>query len=343
MNQRFQWHLTPRRYRTLLNGLHFAWRGHDNAWPPIASAVHDGTSYKTLGPAGWDVGYIMSDATPARLYFPYHELNRPSTAITVATVMTPINSTDVQAMVVCLANDNYRLSWGMQDAGEFYSGRDIRFWVCASVASQIATAIDGGQSLTIGTPYLLVGFWGPQTGNYVGLSIWNLNTGVLVGAGISSSTQAGPISTDATGDPLKLQIGGDRWNEVLVSGDNWIGMGAVWNRVLAEEELAVLAEDPYSWLESTRRVPIMSPLITEEEVAAIYEQYGYRWRLDDGDETGATWYDEENLHTFAPNSSTERRRLRVGIGTSGATGLQTVRLQLRKKGEASWQDVKVSK
>lgn len=71
--------------------------------------------------------------------------------------------------------------------------------------------------------------------------------------------------------------------------------------------------------------------------AVTLEQYGYRWRNDDGSESAATWLAAQNTDiSRAKNSPT---RLRVGVDATGDPPSQAVKLQYRKVGDTTWEDV----
>jgi len=70
-------------------------------------------------------------------------------------------------------------------------------------------------------------------------------------------------------------------------------------------------------------------------------QYGFRWRDDDGNETGASWLAGQNVQVS--RAKLANTRLRVGINTTGNLASKQATLKYRKKGSGDpWEIVRVS-
>lgn len=69
------------------------------------------------------------------------------------------------------------------------------------------------------------------------------------------------------------------------------------------------------------------------------EQEGYRWRNDDGSESGATWMAAQDTTTNVPVSQT--KRLRTIVNADGNPTSQAVKLQYRKQGDptSEWETI----
>lgn len=76
---------------------------------------------------------------------------------------------------------------------------------------------------------------------------------------------------------------------------------------------------------------------TDGVAAATLDQTHYRFRNDDGSETGATWAASEDTPiTLAKNTP---KRLRVQIQSTGDKASASYKLQYRKVGDTTWKDV----
>ena len=64
------------------------------------------------------------------------------------------------------------------------------------------------------------------------------------------------------------------------------------------------------------------------------DQAGYRWRLDDGDEDGATWMEDQNTNIQRWRNSNVR--LRMLVDATGNPDAAQFRLEYRKKGTTQW-------
>jgi hypothetical protein len=70
------------------------------------------------------------------------------------------------------------------------------------------------------------------------------------------------------------------------------------------------------------------------------EQEGYRWRNDDGNETGATWL--ENQDTPATFALDTGKRLRILVNATGDPANAKYRLEYKKSTDSQWQGVPVA-
>jgi hypothetical protein len=64
---------------------------------------------------------------------------------------------------------------------------------------------------------------------------------------------------------------------------------------------------------------------------SVLNQFGFQWRLDDGDEDEATDVKPENESIVTEQGLTSKRRLRVGMQNQGSTFSGQVRLQIQRK------------
>jgi hypothetical protein len=69
----------------------------------------------------------------------------------------------------------------------------------------------------------------------------------------------------------------------------------------------------------------------------LYEQEGYRWREDDGSESGASWIDTQDTPITRP--ITTGTRLRVLTDAYGDAPSQGATLQYRKAGTIGWRKI----
>lgn len=120
-----------------------------------------------------------------------------------------------------------------------------------------------------------------------------------------------------------------------------IGLVAYHTRVLTANEISALHRDPFAIFRDPRHVSVLVPAAAAE--AEVFTQYGYRWRLDDGDETGATWISPLDAHTHSAVGTATKRRLRIGVSGTGLTQAKTFKLQVRQKDVGTWEDVTVKK
>lgn len=70
-----------------------------------------------------------------------------------------------------------------------------------------------------------------------------------------------------------------------------------------------------------------------------YYQEGFRWRNDDGDETGASWKETQDINTTIATGT--NLRLRVLVDLTGDPGSEGMTLQYRKSGDSDllWEDL----
>jgi len=66
----------------------------------------------------------------------------------------------------------------------------------------------------------------------------------------------------------------------------------------------------------------------------VYEQEGYRFRADDGSESGASWLADQDTDTSRPIETTTRLRTIVDTTGGGGTNAEGLQLEYRKVGDA---------
>lgn len=109
----------------------------------------------------------------------------------------------------------------------------------------------------------------------------------------------------------------------------------LYNRVLNDQEIKQLYAEPFGMF-----VP---PVFRRHFTPGFptYDQYGYRWRDDDGDEDGASWLASQD--TPISRSADVTTRLRIGTDSDVADPpSQALKLQWRKAGDTDWHDVGVN-
>lgn len=78
-------------------------------------------------------------------------------------------------------------------------------------------------------------------------------------------------------------------------------------------------------------------LLVETDTSVELEQFGFRWREDDGSETGATWAAAEDTNITAPAG---KKRARIGVATTGDLDASKLKAEVRLDGGA-WFDAPV--
>lgn len=105
-----------------------------------------------------------------------------------------------------------------------------------------------------------------------------------------------------------------------------------WPRHLGFSEQQSFARNPWQLF-----APPARRLYFDVGAALSLAQTRYRWRNDDGSETGATWAAAENTAiTLAQNTP---RRLRVQVQSTNDKPSASYKLQYRKVGDPGWDDV----
>jgi hypothetical protein len=117
-----------------------------------------------------------------------------------------------------------------------------------------------------------------------------------------------------------------------------IAHACVWSRVLSEAEIWSLYDPATRWdlyYPLGRRV--WSFATAAGPATTVYAQEGYRWRDDDGGEVAATWLDAQD--TAISREAQIPTRLRILTDTSAADSNAALKLQWRKAGDPTWNDV----
>jgi hypothetical protein len=82
-------------------------------------------------------------------------------------------------------------------------------------------------------------------------------------------------------------------------------------------------------------------VLIEEPSTAAYDQEGYRWRDDDGSESGASWLIGQDLNITRAKNTNTRLRVIVDI-TTGDPGSEQYQLEFREKGSGDpWKKIDV--
>ena len=69
----------------------------------------------------------------------------------------------------------------------------------------------------------------------------------------------------------------------------------------------------------------------------VYEQEGFRWRNDDGDEDAATWAASQDTDITA--AAGQVRRLRILTNVTNNPPAKALKLQYRRVGDTTWTDL----
>lgn len=88
-------------------------------------------------------------------------------------------------------------------------------------------------------------------------------------------------------------------------------------------------------LESSSRQWTAGGLYLNEASGLTYDQSAYRWRNDDGSESGATWQAAENTGVSVNTLTNIRLRVQTNTG-GGDPASEAVRLEYRKVGDPTW-------
>lgn len=138
--------------------------------------------------------------------------------------------------------------------------------------------------------------------------------------GIAAATEIG-LGTD------------DAYVPGFIDGALWL----IWNRGLERHELREIVKFPWQLFRPLRRRLYFAPAAVPP--AATFEQEGFRWRYDDGDEDGATFSAAQDEHSAA--SIGIRKRLRTIVNVTGTPSTEEFELQYRRVGSPSedWRKV----
>lgn len=138
------------------------------------------------------------------------------------------------------------------------------------------------------------------------------------------STGTGTTSGPGTGIMFG---GGSDFNNSLPGK---ILFGAIYNRAFSQADVTRRNADWFGpFRPAVRRV-------AKAPSALTLTQSRYRWRLDDGDEDGATWAEAENGQEAIAVG--EVRRLRAQVAATGDPASGAYKLQVREQG-GTWSDV----
>jgi len=223
-------------------------------------------------------------------------------------------------------NGNGRVIWGegaTQNSLSIYvyddSGTD-RLYFC--VAEDSGSAIDYVSTpISVGTLY------------HVGATL-DCNTGemhlYLNGSLVGSKTGGLSIGSDFAAHSGGNGFGGADYSSGLINhnGDNNTGYfdGRIADIAYWGEQ-SVLGESDFD-------------SIYQAGVAAVeFEQEGFRWRSDDGDEDAATWLQAQDVNLA--RGKNQNTRLRVLVDATGNPPSRTATLQFRKVGDpdSEWETV----
>lgn len=296
----------------------------------IGGDLHDGvdgrlyTKVGTLNPylTPWGVGWrATANGATGRL-------ERPS----------PLLNGEYFTVVMCLVR--------IADMGES-SGNENHIWGCGPDASMWvenffptssyrhrvrsyggSTEAQSVTALTLNTPEIVAARFG---GSGRGHDIWIKSVLEDTEAAVTATTHG------VTMRWMDYATGGNGCYEVvplygvLVSG--WLGDGT----------LAAWGRDPFwPWRAHRRLFYVRRPSV---EVAAAappaltLTQSRFRWRNDDGSESGATWDAAEDTNlTVTPGST---RRIRIQVAATSDPASKTYKVQIRKTGTTPWKDATI--
>lgn len=123
----------------------------------------------------------------------------------------------------------------------------------------------------------------------------------------------------------------------------------LWSTVLANSAATMIADRALTttgavaatWTASNNSLHFSQMgIFLEQSSSATINQEGFRFGNDDGSETSHTWLAAQD--TNAARALDERFLLGVLVDTTGTVGSRTYRLQYRRVGEVTWQDVPVN-
>jgi hypothetical protein len=173
--------------------------------------------------------------------------------------------------------------------------------------------------------------------------------------GVDQTTPCGtPVTTTATATSITVDAAAAT-DDIVVShlavmsniGNNWspasgttrATSGSVGSAQSISATYAGASTVTTTWNSDfgANRVALGSVAFKAIATAPILTQSRYRWRNDDGSETGATWAAAENTAiTLAQNTP---RRLRVQVQSTNDKPSASYKLQYRKVGDPGWDDV----
>jgi hypothetical protein len=137
--------------------------------------------------------------------------------------------------------------------------------------------------------------------------------------------------THANGDVLSLEVEGTSSPVTLRIYVNGVLEGSV------SDSSSPITSAGQCGIASWTNTGIFDDFQVEDLAAALsLEQEGYRWRADDGSESGATW--EAAQDTTATFNTP--KRLRVLINGVGDNGAETFQLEWKKSTDSTWRKVR---
>jgi hypothetical protein len=149
----------------------------------------------------------------------------------------------------------------------------------------------------------------------------------------ASLTQLGAAGSGwRASDVRLLQASGNTITPKL-SGSIDYSFGAVTDNSIADGYVGVAGWTYEFGLRNTTRIDNWEG---GNLLAAALEQYGYRWRNDDGSETTATWAASQNVNL---TSAVGPYRLRVGINGTADNSSYQYQLEWRVSGSGTWRKV----
>jgi len=136
-----------------------------------------------------------------------------------------------------------------------------------------------------------------------------------------------------------VSIGARNWgvtpNKDLGRTGDFLFAAVLFGHTITDAQVRQLNADWFGPFRQARRLWQLAPLST----AVVLTQSRFRWRNDDGSESGATWAEAEgDDETITPGGV---RRLRMQVAATGNPASGVYKLQVRKQGAAAWTDVTV--
>jgi hypothetical protein len=154
--------------------------------------------------------------------------------------------------------------------------------------------------------------------------VWKDGIKAVCGSGTSTAAPSG----GQAGGPMLCGENGYLYADLYVL--------YIWTRVLSDDEIREVMRDPFGLIRPV--TPYWSRMLYETPSGATLEQEGYRWRLDDGSESGATWLDTQDTNiTRQKNLNT---RIRIIVNATGDPDSEQYQLEWREKGSGDpWRKV----
>lgn len=199
----------------------------------------------------------------------------------------------------------------------------IAAWIVREARGLQSSPVDGVNSTGSGTAALTRATGStPTTTNDNDLIA--VSFGFLSAAGTTPPT----VTSLASGTTVAAQIatsrtGGGNYNVGIAYAEFEVGVTAGWS-------------DTATFSASVASTGIV---VAYKEAIAVFDQEGFRWRNDDGDEDGATWAAAQDTNLTNPISEIKRLRMLVN-NTAGDAGFgDQYQLEYRKVGDPTWEVV----